>query len=182
MTLIIFYRVDYGVLCENITLMNQTHIHLLITHLPIFGSILGGFVLAHGLFSKTHQTKIAAYYIFIIAAIGAGIAYLTGESAEEMVENIQGVAINMKEEHEDFALYALISLITLGAAAIVALFFTFKKSGLTKTLAIVVLLISLISFGLVARTGYLGGQIRHTEINNTTNTIQGQGEENGDDD
>ena len=26
--------------------MNQTHIHLLITHLPIFGSILGGLVLA----------------------------------------------------------------------------------------------------------------------------------------
>ena len=32
--------------------MNQTHIHLLITHLPIFGSILGGFVLAYGLWTK----------------------------------------------------------------------------------------------------------------------------------
>jgi hypothetical protein len=29
----------------------------------------------------------------------------------------------------------------------------------------VVLFIALFSFALVARTGYLGGQIRHTEIN-----------------
>ena len=75
--------------------MNQTHIHLLITHLPIFGSILGGLVLAHGLWTKSNQTKIAAYNIFIISAIGAGIAYLTGEAAEETVENIQGIAKDM---------------------------------------------------------------------------------------
>ncbi|MES2378695.1 MAG: hypothetical protein V4553_19025 [Bacteroidota bacterium] len=28
--------------------MNQTHIHLLITHLPIIGAVLGAFVLIHG--------------------------------------------------------------------------------------------------------------------------------------
>ncbi len=56
--------------------MNQTHIHLLITHLPIFGSILGAIVLAQGIWTKTEQTKVAAYYLFILAAIGAGIAYL----------------------------------------------------------------------------------------------------------
>ena len=93
--------------------MNPTHIHLLITHLPIFGSILGGLVLAHGLWTKSNQTKIAAYNIFIISAIGAGIAYLTGEAAEETVENIQGIAKDMIDEHEDFAVFALVSLIIL---------------------------------------------------------------------
>lgn len=61
--------------------MNPTHIHLMITHLPIFGSILGALVLAYGIYVKSEQTKSAAYYLFIIAAIGAGIAYATGESA-----------------------------------------------------------------------------------------------------
>lgn len=162
--------------------MNQTHIHLLITHLPIFGSILGGLVLAHGLWTKSNQTKIAAYNIFIISAIGAGIAYLTGEAAEETVENIQGIAKNMIEEHEDFAVFALVSLIILGVASIGGLFLTLRKSALTSKAAIVILFISLISFGLVARTGYLGGQIRHTEINNSTTTTQGQGGESEDDD
>ncbi len=146
--------------------MNQTHIHLIITHLPIFGSILGGLVLAYGLWTKSNQTKIAAYILFVISSIGAGIAYLTGEGTEESVEDLQGVVEATIKTHEEFALFALISLIILGLASIVGLFLTLKKSPMTRAIAVVVLFISLISFGLVARTGYLGGQIRHTEITN----------------
>jgi uncharacterized membrane protein len=162
--------------------MNQTHIHLLITHLPIFGSVLGGLVLGHGLGTKSYQTKIGAYNIFIISAIGAGIAYLTGEAAEETVENLQGVAKNMIEAHEDFAVFALISSIILGVASLAGLFLTLRKSALVKTAAMLILFISLINFGLAARTGYLGGQIRHTEINNPPSSTQGQTDESKDDD
>ena len=144
--------------------MDQTHIHLLITHLPIFGSILGGLVIAQGLWTGSNQTKIAAYSIFIISSIGAVIAYVTGEAAEETVENMQGVVEATIKQHEEFALFALISLIILGVTSIVGLFLTLRKSPLTRTVAFVILFISLISFGLVARTGYLGGQIRHTEV------------------
>lgn len=151
-------------LCLNITSMNQTHIHLLITHLPIFGSILGGLVLLHGIWTKSNQTAIAAYNLFIISAIGAGIAYLTGEAAEETVENIQGVAKTAIDAHEDFAMVSLVSLIVLGVAALIGTVLTLKKSPLTRSVAIVTLLIALVSFGLIARTGYLGGQIRHTEL------------------
>jgi len=149
--------------------MNQAHIHLLITHLPIFGSILGGLVLAHGLWTKSSPTKIAAYNLFIISAIGAGIAYLTGEAAEEAVKKMQGVVEANIKTHEEFALFALISLITLGVASILGLILTLRKSQFTRTVAFIILCISLISFGLVARTGYLGGQIRHTEINSANN-------------
>ena len=154
--------------------MNPTHIHLLITHLPIFGSILGALVLTHGLWTKSNATKIAAYNLFIISAIGAVIAYLSGGASEETVENITGIAKNMIDQHEDFAVFALVSLIILGIFSIGGLFLTLKQSALTKNIAIVILLISIISFGLVARTGYLGGQIRHTEINNVNvlNEIQ----------
>lgn len=155
---------------------------MLINHLPIFGSILGGLVLAHGLWTKSNPTKIAAYILFIISAIGAGIAYLTGEAAEETVENMPGIAKNMIEQHEDFALFALVSLIILGVASLVGLFLTLRKSTVTKTAAVVILLISLISFGLVARTGYLGGQIRHTEISNPTTPQEQGGESENDND
>ena len=152
--------------------MNQAHIHLLITHLPIFGSILGGLVLVHGIWTKSNHTMVAAYNLFILSAIGAGIAYLTGEGAEEAVENIQGIAEATIEKHEDFALFALISLIMLGIASLLGLLVTYSKSIMTRTVAFVVLFIALISFVLVARTGYLGGQIRHTEVhsNNQLNT------------
>lgn len=162
--------------------MNQTHIHLLITHLPIFGSILGALVLVQGLLAKNNSTIKAAYSVFIISAIGAGIAYLTGEAAEETVENIQGVAKNRIEDHEDFAVFALISMIILGIAAIIGLFLNIKKSVLNRRIAILILFISLISFGLLIRTGYFGGQIRHTEINDLVTTQQRQSEEINDDD
>ena len=152
--------------------MNQAHVHLLITHLPIFGSILGAIVLIHGLWTKSNQTKIAAYNIFIISSIGAGIAYLTGEAAEETVERIQGVSKNMIDQHQDFAAFALISLIVLGVIALLGLFLTLRKSSFIKPIALVILFVSLISFVLVARTGYLGGQIRHTEVNADATPIQ----------
>lgn len=162
--------------------MNQTHIHLIITHLPIFGSVLGALVLAYGLWAKSNQTKIAAYCIFILAAMGAGIAYLTGEAAEETVENIQGVAKDMIEQHEDFAVISLGALIALGVASIIGLWLTVRKSSLTRTAAVAILFISLISFGLVGWSAYLGGQIRHTEINSLTTSIQDGGGEGEEDD
>jgi uncharacterized membrane protein len=145
--------------------MDQTHIHLLITHLPIFGSILGGVVLAYGLYSKSDHTKIASYYLFIISGLGAGIAYLTGEEAEETVENLQGVVRSMIEEHEDAALFALISSIILGVAAIIGLILQSKRSAYANTVAKVTLFLSLFCFSVTARTGYLGGMIRHPEVN-----------------
>jgi len=158
--------------------MTQLHLHLLITHLPVFGSILGALVLGYGIWVKHIQTKMAAYYLFILSAMGAGVAYLTGEAAEEGVENIPGVAESIIGQHEDFALYALISLIGLGVISLVGLFVGYVKGSMTRSFSFVVLFFSLVSFGLVARTGYLGGQIRHTEIG-TAAAIQNSGSEQG---
>ena len=149
--------------------MNQTYLHLIFSHLPIFGSILGGLVLAHALWTKSNQTKIAAYYLLIISSIGAGVSYFTGEGAEETIENLQVVSESIIEKHEDFALYALIGLIILGLSSLVGLFVTLKKHSLIRVVAIFTLVLSLVSFGLVARTGYLGGQIRHSEIRSGVN-------------
>ena len=54
----------------------------------------------------------------------------------------------------------------------------------------VTLFLAIISFALVARTGYLGGQIRHTETSSSTNVQngneknneQGEKQDNDDDD
>ena len=148
--------------------MSQVHLHLLITHLPIFGSVLGALVLGYGIWSKSMHTQVAAYFLFVIAAIGAGIAYLTGEGAEEAVENIQGISESIIGQHEDFGMYALVSLIILGLASLMAIYVTLKKSSFAQTVSIIILVISLVSFVLVARTGYLGGQIRHTETSSVT--------------
>lgn len=145
--------------------MNQTHLHLLINHLPIIGSILGGIVLAHAIWNKSELTKIAAYNVLIISSLGAIVAYVTGEEAEETIENIAGVMENTIKIHEDFAVYALIALIALGISSIIGLWATIKQNSYSGILSTITLVISFMAFGLVAQTGYLGGQIRHTELN-----------------
>lgn len=163
--------------------MSQAHLHLLITHLPIFGSILGAMVLLYAFIKKNNQTKNAAYLIFIVSAIGAGIAYATGEGAEEAVEELPGVTESLISQHEQAALFAIISLIALGVLAVVALLTSSFKSSIVRSLSVLVLVTSFISFGLVARTGYLGGKIRHTEISPAANLngIQNKGGEKDDD-
>jgi uncharacterized membrane protein len=149
--------------------MNQLHIQLIITYLPIFGSILGGLVLNEGIWTKSNKTKIAAYNIFIFSAICSGIAYLTGESTEETVKNIQGVVDTSISLPQKFALFSLISIIILGVISFLSLLLTLRKSPSTRAVAFIILFISLVSFALVARTGYLGRQIRYSKINSTIN-------------
>lgn len=132
------------------------------------------------IWSNSDHTKIAAYLLFTLSGIGAGIAYLTGESAEEIVKDMQGVSENIIEQHEDFALYALTSLIVLSIFSMVSLVVTYKKYTLFKSMAGITLFVSLVSFALVVRTGYLGGQIRHSEI--TTGAVQNEGGQEEDDD
>ncbi|MEJ5963006.1 hypothetical protein [Pedobacter immunditicola] len=144
--------------------MDLTHLHLLTTHLPIFGAFLGAIVLAYGLYANSHHTKLAAYLVLIVASIGGGIAYLTGEPAEETMELIQGISETMIEAHEESAQLAIITLAILGLCSLAAFAFDGKLIAYRRTIAFVILIVSLICFGFVARTGYLGGQIRHTEI------------------
>lgn len=164
--------------------MDQTHLHLLITHLPIFGSLLATLVLGYGMWKKSNTTITASYYLLIIAALGAAIVYFTGEGAEETVENLQGVSENVIELHADFAQYALIALIAVGLASVAGVYGSMTKSSFAKPIAITTLFLALIAFALVARTGYLGGQIRHTEIGSGIVQTAGEqgGEQEGDDD
>ncbi|NNU33394.1 hypothetical protein HK413_03100 [Mucilaginibacter sp. S1162] len=126
--------------------MNETHIHLLITHLPIIGTALGAFVLIHGLWRKSNSTFIAAYNILILSALGAGIAYITGEGAEESVEHLQRFSERVIEEHAESAEVSLIALIVIGFIAAIGVFATLKNLSLARPLAWIVLITTFIGF------------------------------------
>ena len=59
--------------------------------------------------------------------------------------------------------------------------YTFVNSTVSRTTAMITLVISLVSFGLIACTGYLGGQIIYTEINAAIPIEQNNGEKDHDD-
>ena len=161
--------------------MNATHIHLLINHVAVIGSFFGMVILIFALRSKSKSTFHAAYAVLIIAAMSAGIAYVTGESAEETVEGITGVSENSIDPHEESATYALVSFIALGLLAVVGIYISSAKEALQTKWGVFMLVFCLISFGIVARTALMGGKIRHTEVSGGAIQNQAQEGEEGED-
>lgn len=145
--------------------MNQTHIHLLINHLPVFGSFLGIVVLSFALWRKSKDVRLAAYLVFIIAAGGGLIANYTGDAAKETVKHIDGIDKDSLHEHEQAADFAVIALSAIGLLSLVALYLEKKNSKRSLLVAKIILVVSIWAFSVVARTSYLGGMIRHTEVN-----------------
>ena len=99
--------------------MSLVHLHLIINHLPMFGSLLGSLVLTYGMWVNSEHTKIAGFGLLITSAIAVIVAYVSGEGAEETVEKISGVSKQAIEAHASFALYTMIALILTGVTSIV---------------------------------------------------------------
>ncbi len=122
--------------------MNPNHLHLLVNHLPVLGTIFGLCAPSSGL--------------------AAGVAYLTGEGAEEVAESV-GVAEEVISRHEDAAFYALIAAIVLGVLALFGPFFF--RERLPRPLRVTVVILALAVSGIMAWTANLGGQIRRLNYN-----------------
>jgi uncharacterized membrane protein len=164
--------------------MNTTHLHLLLNHFPIIGSLLGVGVMFYGYMTSSEQVKKAALWLWVAMAAVAVPVFLTGEPAEESVEGITGVSEALIEEHEDAATIAIWLMEVLGLLSLVTLAVGWGKERLSKPLVLVTTMLSLVVFAAMARTGYLGGQIRRSEIRSGVAMNGGEtesGEETDDD-
>jgi uncharacterized membrane protein len=144
--------------------MDFTHLHLLLNHFPIIGTLIALMFLAYGVYSGSRRTTKMALFTIVLMAILAIPVFLTGEPAEEAVENLPGVTEAIIEEHEEAAELAIWIMAFLGALSAVSFASLITTNQMNKALLGATLLLGLITFGAMARTGYLGGQIRHTEI------------------
>ena len=144
--------------------MSFAYIHLISNLLPILGPFFGFGVLLYGFLSRSQQVKNAAYFIFIASALGAIIAYSTGEAAEEMVENIVGISKSAIDAHEDYGVAALVSGGLLGLLSVAGILINRLKPLLNHSISVGLMVVSTITFMLTAWTGHLGGKIRHTEM------------------
>ncbi|UEG50707.1 hypothetical protein LK994_04370 [Ferruginibacter lapsinanis] len=154
--------------------MNTTHLHLLLNHFPIIGTLIGSGLLLWGLIKNQNNIKIISSVILALMAIIAIPVYLTGEPAEESVEKLPGVVKTMIELHEDAATLAIWLMGLTGVSALLALFLERKKTTMAKTAFMATFLFSAVCFAAMARTGYYGGQIRHTEISAGAATVTQQ--------
>lgn len=143
--------------------MDTAHLHLLLNHVPILGSFFGMIILGYGLLRKNQSLISAGLVTFVITGLVAIPAFFTGEAAEEVVENIAGISESAIELHEEVAEVALWLTIALAGVSLVVFGVQYFKNSL-KGLGIIPLILSVVVFSTMAYVGYLGGQIRHTEL------------------
>ncbi|WP_426061665.1 hypothetical protein [Hymenobacter sp. B1770] len=144
--------------------MNQAHLHLLVNHVPILGSLFAAVLLGVGLLRKDDTLTRAG----LVAVLAAGVlclpAQLTGEGAEAVVRDLPRVSRALIQTHETAAELGFWVLEGAAALALFSLLLLKNASSRARLLAMLTLLATVLSFGLLARAGNLGGQIMHTEI------------------
>jgi hypothetical protein len=140
--------------------MNDAHLHLLVNHVPIIGGAFTSLLLAWGILRKQAAMVNFALALFIALGAVSFVAHSTGEDAEEIVEHtVSEEAHRMIHEHEEAAFPAHLAMVATALASIVTLSVRKLREG--RLMPIVVLLLSLVTFGLMARAGNLGGRVSH---------------------
>ena len=154
--------------------MNEAHLHMVVNHFPIIGTILAIGILIAGLLSKNRSIIITSYVLFVIGAIFGILSMNTGEGAEELVEDMPGIGWKIIHEHEELAEKMALLLDILGVLSLVGFYLQFKKNAKEKLVSYIILLIGIASLFVIQKVGTSGGEIRHTEIRNesviTTNS------------
>lgn len=149
--------------------MNDAHLHMVVNHFPIIGTILGLGILITGMVLKNNSVKNTAYVLFIIAAIFGFFSMATGEGAEELVEDMPNIGKKIIHEHEELAEKLAVVLYLLGTISIAGLYLNFKNHPKTNFASYAALVIAFVGVILAIETGTSGGEIRHTEIRETSN-------------
>ena len=143
--------------------MNFPHIHLLLNHFPVIGTIIGLGLFLLGSSEDHHQLRRAALILFAVLAFITIPVFISGVGAQVVLRKA-GVSNGLIQRHEGAAMLALAFMEMTGAAALVGLWESYRISRLTRGNSAAVLLLSVVTVGLMARTGNTGGDIRHPEI------------------
>jgi formate hydrogenlyase subunit 3/multisubunit Na+/H+ antiporter MnhD subunit len=145
--------------------MSAAHVHLLLNHIPILGSIFGLLMLGYGMLRKSDEIQKTSLGVFVITALLTIPVYLAGDGAAEIVSNLPGVSTAIIQQHDKAATITMIAIEVLGAASFLVLFLSWRsRRELRNWMTLGVLILAMLSSGLGAWTGTIGGQIRHTEI------------------
>ncbi len=144
--------------------MNLAHIHLLLNHIPVIGTMTGLALFLASLIGKSEDLKRASLVIFLGIALLSIPAYMSGNGAEQEIRDLPGTSKDLVVAHQNAALLAYVFMEITGAVSWFGLWQFRRNSRFGRGTLATVLLLSLVATGLMANAATLGGAIRHPEI------------------
>jgi len=144
--------------------MDATHIHLMLNHFPILGTLFGLCLLIYGMYAKNRSIENAALVTLVVVAFLTIPVFKSGDEAEHAVEELAGVSEHYLEEHEELAERGMWFMMTTGLLALVSLILPGAKEKLKKMFRIATLVLATVTFIVMVDIGNHGGKIRHSEL------------------
>src|SRR5688500_18663016 len=120
-------------------MVNAAHLHLLVNHLPILGTFFGLALLLAALLRRSGELRVAALVTLVLVGAAAQVAVRSGERAEGLVEELDGVAEADIHEHEEQAERAGWAATATAIAALAALFWRRASRALTWVVLVLAL-------------------------------------------
>jgi uncharacterized membrane protein len=144
--------------------VNLAHLHLLLNHFPIIGTIVGLGLFLFSLVGKNDDLKRAGLIVFAVMALLSLPTFFSGIGAQGALAETPGVSRALINRHEGAAILALLFMEITGGLSLVGLWQSHQSSKPARWTVASVLLFSLITVGLMSRVGTTGGDVRHPEI------------------
>lgn len=144
-------------------MFSGAHLHLLVNHVPILGSIFALCLFVASYFTSADVLRRTAFVVLIASALAGVAADLSGDSAEDAIRGFPGVKREAIHEHEEIADKAYLLAGALGVLSLGALIY-WRRRPIPGSVAAVSVVATAVVAGMMAYTGLLGGQIRHTEV------------------
>lgn len=135
------------------------------------GCFFGLVVLIAGMVMGNKSVKRTGYIMLVGSAVFTLPTFFTGEGAEEVVEELGSVSHDVIHEHEEMAELSLWLAEIMGISAFISLLLDIKNHKWNALMNILTLVISILCFGSLIRTGNSGGEIRRPEIRSTAAEI-----------
>jgi uncharacterized membrane protein len=145
--------------------MNAAHLHLVLTHLPIFASLFGLVLFACSLRQRSQELRRAGFWILLLAGLSALPTYLTGRPANALLVRLMpGMSADPGDQHAEVAVIALTSAIVLGSLALLGLVLYRRNKPQPAWFSALTVGLALITLGTMLWTATLGARIRHSEL------------------
>jgi uncharacterized membrane protein len=143
--------------------VNLAHLHLLLNHFPIIGTIIGLALVVASLIEKKTSLKRAGLIVLAVMALVALPTFFSGIGAKGAIKDDPGVSAALIDRHEGSAILALFFMEIAGALALVGLWQGHSAAKTRRWPITALLLFSIVTMGVMVRVGNTGGDIRHPE-------------------
>src|SRR5437870_3726759 len=100
--------------------MDFAHLHLLLNHIPIIGTLVGVGLFLISFFANTDDLRRASFVVFVVTALVTIPAFMSGTGAQVKVL-ADGVSNDLIQRHEGSAELSVWFMEITGALSVIAL-------------------------------------------------------------